>query len=640
MDGHTVDYSRRLSRRHRGMARATCWILSITVLGLSISSKTKTSSCDGVEHVLSYTGYMGGYSLPVQRSRTVQSKINFGANEASRLSAPRRRRLCSTNRLNRIEVITKIYAQISSIMICAFPDLRVVRCIYVNAKALRARQSSSSAAASSTPSSNKYNQKRKQSYVKSHGVRIYTAGRKFPNCDKNTEVSIATFNILQKNFNFSKKPWVLPEHADWEHRLALLQGVLRDLNTDIICLQEADIETFESDFAEHMSLLGYDTVPPSAKNTRDIDHGHTKPSIFFKRSKFMLHWHNPRSRTTLIALEIRENADDPSSSSSGEGYAKKTTSINTKIEGERSSDANYTQNDDDEDDDDREGTKEEEKRTGGVGRARAHDDNERNDDDKEDGGDSGCLTAAMREGAFADEEGEEGVEDAGVGGIAEEGFAASTVATATDYVSAGASDLLIEGGVPSPGGGIERIPQPMTQYGQMIYIANCHLQCGGSAGGVNVHHTRVLQMRSALRRMRWHMIRHNIDISDVALFVCGDFNCPPSDPVCQLLSRGYNTAEEVEHFFKGNDLAFENEIVLTDSHKFLRETRRRFPTFVRRASKGSTNRSAGLGLTMDYIFYTPNTMKLLAVRDPFTREQKVALKSSGLFPNHWHPSEK
>jgi len=84
---------------------------------------------------------------------------------------------------------------------------------------------------------------------------------------------------------------------------------LASIHTDIICVQEAEIATFEEDFA-FMEYLGYTSVKPQAKNTKKVEdstiHGHTKPSIFFKTNRLLLKWHNPRSRIVLALFEVIE----------------------------------------------------------------------------------------------------------------------------------------------------------------------------------------------------------------------------------------------------------------------------------------------------------------------------------------------
>lgn len=116
------------------------------------------------------------------------------------------------------------------------------------------------------------------------------------------QLIIATFNTLRKNYNFSKKYWISKESQSWEYRLHLHENLLSSLNADIICLQEAEVATFQEDFG-FMNSLGYTAIQPVAKDEAGVIHGHTKPSIFFKTSRFNLKWHNPRSRIVLANFE-------------------------------------------------------------------------------------------------------------------------------------------------------------------------------------------------------------------------------------------------------------------------------------------------------------------------------------------------
>jgi len=122
-------------------------------------------------------------------------------------------------------------------------------------------------------------------------------------------ISITTFNTLRKNYGFTHKYWVPEDLRLWSTRLSIHQELLSSLRTDIICLQEAEIASFEEDFS-FMEHLGYTSVKPQAKNTKKIEdstiHGHTKPSIFFKTNRFILKWHNPRSRIVLALFEVIE----------------------------------------------------------------------------------------------------------------------------------------------------------------------------------------------------------------------------------------------------------------------------------------------------------------------------------------------
>jgi mRNA deadenylase 3'-5' endonuclease subunit Ccr4 len=113
-------------------------------------------------------------------------------------------------------------------------------------------------------------------------------------------ISISTFNTLRKNYDFDGEYWVDEETRKWDTRLKLLKDVFIALNTDIICAQETETYTFEEDF-QFMTECGYGAVKPVAKDERE--HGHTKPSIFYKSARFRLTWHNPRSRTVLVQFQ-------------------------------------------------------------------------------------------------------------------------------------------------------------------------------------------------------------------------------------------------------------------------------------------------------------------------------------------------
>lgn len=71
-------------------------------------------------------------------------------------------------------------------------------------------------------------------------------------------------------------PEVQSQHRDWEYRKPLLRKVLIDLNADIICLQEADMITFENDFGSFMRKYDYESViqcvPEKNKKSKPSTH--------------------------------------------------------------------------------------------------------------------------------------------------------------------------------------------------------------------------------------------------------------------------------------------------------------------------------------------------------------------------------
>eukprot|EP01124_Arcella_intermedia_P032391 TRINITY_DN7545_c0_g1_i1.p1 TRINITY_DN7545_c0_g1~~TRINITY_DN7545_c0_g1_i1.p1 ORF type:complete len:315 (-),score=67.35 TRINITY_DN7545_c0_g1_i1:22-966(-) len=118
--------------------------------------------------------------------------------------------------------------------------------------------------------------------------------------------SIASFNTLRRNEAFIGKYWVSLEARKWENRRKLHIELLKSLKTDLICLQEAEMNTFEEDFG-FAQELGYEVVKPKGtKKQEDPQHGHTKPSIFYNPARMKLVWHNPRSRMVLAAFEFLE----------------------------------------------------------------------------------------------------------------------------------------------------------------------------------------------------------------------------------------------------------------------------------------------------------------------------------------------
>jgi len=110
-----------------------------------------------------------------------------------------------------------------------------------------------------------------------------------------------TFNTLRRNYTFGKKYWVNDTARDWNTRKELHKTLIASLATDIICFQEAELTSFDEDFG-FVESLGYSAVKPVVKKG---EHEHTKPSIFFKTSRFNLKWHNPRTRTLIVQLEDR-----------------------------------------------------------------------------------------------------------------------------------------------------------------------------------------------------------------------------------------------------------------------------------------------------------------------------------------------
>lgn len=80
----------------------------------------------------------------------------------------------------------------------------------------------------------------------------------------------------------------------WEHRHSLIKSRITTANADIVCIQEADGDTFEDDFAFMMNELGYDYVLHKKFRFRC--------ATFYKVDKFVVDKVAHKDRTLVTAL--------------------------------------------------------------------------------------------------------------------------------------------------------------------------------------------------------------------------------------------------------------------------------------------------------------------------------------------------
>jgi len=110
---------------------------------------------------------------------------------------------------------------------------------------------------------------------------------------------------LRRGYSFRGKYWVPDDIRKWEYRRMLHQQLLPNFGSDIICLQEAEVNYFDEDFM-FLEKYGYSAVKPVARDSKESEtYGFTRPSLFFKTSKLTLTWHNPRSR--VMIAEFKHN---------------------------------------------------------------------------------------------------------------------------------------------------------------------------------------------------------------------------------------------------------------------------------------------------------------------------------------------
>lgn len=163
--------------------------------------------------------------------------------------------------------------------------------------------------------------------------------------------------------------------------------------------------------------------------------------------------------------------------------------------------------------------------------------------------------------------------------------------------------------------------------GRLLYVVSCHLE-GAPAEAAS----RVSQTKSALERVRLDMQRRKLRPEDCCVVFAGDFNCDDQSAVCHMLRTGGLSTSFRDPW------APEAELTKADlTHEFLLRDlyepagpRGRLPTFCCPASK----RFAAI----DFMFYSPGTLRPVALRQPFTEEQAAATEGIGV-PSEWHCSD-
>jgi len=123
--------------------------------------------------------------------------------------------------------------------------------------------------------------------------------------------SLLSWNILLPN---SKDNWWCHKQyssntpmsaRQWPHRHSLIKDRILQSNADIVCIQEADGETFDQDF-EFMKIAGFDHVLHRKFRFRC--------ATFYKRDQFTLENEAHKDRALVTALRSKSSEDTDSSS--------------------------------------------------------------------------------------------------------------------------------------------------------------------------------------------------------------------------------------------------------------------------------------------------------------------------------------
>jgi mRNA deadenylase 3'-5' endonuclease subunit Ccr4 len=109
------------------------------------------------------------------------------------------------------------------------------------------------------------------------------------------------YSLPQKYF------WTSPEYLSWSYREKLILSELKNMDADIMCLQEMEIECFD-DFMETLQAE-YDGILQNVTN----DHPVTN-AILVRKSKLRVLRQESRSRALILAIDQATGKDDPAPS--------------------------------------------------------------------------------------------------------------------------------------------------------------------------------------------------------------------------------------------------------------------------------------------------------------------------------------
>lgn len=115
-------------------------------------------------------------------------------------------------------------------------------------------------------------------------------------------VKVATWNVLAPQYaSLYKYPWCPPQHLDWSHRQSLLVSTVLEMQPDILCLQEVQIDV-GSEFLRRLD--SYDTV------LQNVTEGHNVAIAILVRKTCPFYVERVESRSRVLLAVLRSKYDD------------------------------------------------------------------------------------------------------------------------------------------------------------------------------------------------------------------------------------------------------------------------------------------------------------------------------------------
>lgn len=173
--------------------------------------------------------------------------------------------------------------------------------------------------------------------------------------------------------------------------------------------------------------------------------------------------------------------------------------------------------------------------------------------------------------------------------------------------------------------------------GRLLYVASCHLE-----GAPKEAATRFTQCKKALESIKRNQTEQKVSPESCAVVIAGDFNETDDGAVCHCLANG-----GLSKAFRVTSLP-EVEITKTDfNHSFClgdlyaaaaTPWQRRPDTFCAPPEATSAWGASPCPAAVDFVFYSQDSLRPVAIREPFSADQYQAATNEGI-PSTWHFSD-
>eukprot|EP01084_Bolivina_argentea_P192802 330909_1 len=142
-----------------------------------------------------------------------------------------------------------------------------------------------------------------------HDIQIYPSETPLPTT---FNLSIVSYNILYKGWvTNARYPLVNDEFRSWTYRLPVIRNTLSSYKSDIICLQEMDInpQSFQQDFGNYFNKIGYDYLIPQSIQSKQSTSNNPNFDVFgnvilFNKLKYKCIYYESHKKNTRMLIGL------------------------------------------------------------------------------------------------------------------------------------------------------------------------------------------------------------------------------------------------------------------------------------------------------------------------------------------------